>query len=148
MSDDLPIMTDATDPRMQWVAWACTCGFGGSFRRKNIPANCPKCGQDTQRSTASVLSDVRKQEREQDIKREESRAGRNGDSQPMPKPGKGDAIQVLVANDIIKRMEVGRQRYGTYLQAHNGRNALLDAYEEALDLCVYLKQCLVEQEQQ
>jgi hypothetical protein len=31
------------------------------------------------------------------------------------------------------------------LQAHNGRNALIDAYQEALDLVVYLRQAIEEQ---
>lgn len=31
-------------------------------------------------------------------------------------------------------------KYGTPLQANNGRNPLIDAYQEALDLCVYLRQ--------
>ena len=37
-------------------------------------------------------------------------------------------------------------RYGTALQPHNGRDALLDAYEEALDLAMYLKQAIVERD--
>jgi predicted HAD superfamily Cof-like phosphohydrolase len=34
----------------------------------------------------------------------------------------------------------GRERYGVPLQAFNGREALVDAYQEALDLVVYLRQ--------
>jgi hypothetical protein len=34
----------------------------------------------------------------------------------------------------------------TYLQAHNGRDALLDAYQEALDLAIYLRQALAERD--
>jgi hypothetical protein len=30
------------------------------------------------------------------------------------------------------------------LRAHNGRDALVDAYQEALDLCVYLRQVIQE----
>jgi hypothetical protein len=33
---------------------------------------------------------------------------------------------------------VGRQRYGTFLYPDNGRDSLVDAYQEALDLPVYL----------
>ena len=50
----------------------------------------------------------------------------------------------LLAEDIRARREVGIQRYGTELQPHNGRDALRDAYEEALDLWVYLRQLVVE----
>lgn len=47
---------------------------------------------------------------------------------------------------MLARKEIGRERYGTVLQPFNGRDALRDAYEEALDLCQYLKQALVERE--
>ena len=42
------------------------------------------------------------------------------------------------------RVEVGKQRYGETLKAFNGRDAMLDAYQEALDLVMYLKQTLNE----
>lgn len=51
----------------------------------------------------------------------------------------------LVIADMHERDHVGRQRYGTPLQAGNGRDALIDAYEEALDLVVYLRQAIEEQ---
>lgn len=50
-----------------------------------------------------------------------------------------DAYGRVIA-DIEARKEIGLQRYGTLLQAHNGRDALLDAYQEVLDLCQYLRQ--------
>jgi hypothetical protein len=65
-------------------------------------------------------------------------------SQPLPTPNSGRPIWELVIEDMRRRDAVGRQRYGTPLQAHNGRDALLDAYEEALDLCVYLRQVIEE----
>ncbi len=46
--------------------------------------------------------------------------------------------EALVA-DMRARDALGRQRYGTPLQSNNGRDALRDAYEEALDCTVYLK---------
>ena len=42
--------------------------------------------------------------------------------------------------DMKERNRVGTLRYGTPLQVHNGRDALVDAYQEALDLVVYLRQ--------
>jgi hypothetical protein len=39
---------------------------------------------------------------------------------------------------------VGRERYGVPLTAGNGRDHLIDAYQEALDLAVYLANELVE----
>ena len=64
--------------------------------------------------------------------------------QPAPVANAGPCIQDLVIADVQARKEVGRARYGTVLQPFNGRDALRDAYEEALDLCQYLKQALVE----
>jgi hypothetical protein len=51
-----------------------------------------------------------------------------------------------VIADMHERDQVGRERYGTPLQAHNGRDALVDAYQEALDLVVYLRQAIEERD--
>lgn len=72
------------------------------------------------------------------------RAGRDGDSQPMPTPNDGPDIQSLVISDLEARRELGIHRYGTALQADNGRDPVRDAYEEAMDLTVYLRQVLTE----
>lgn len=66
--------------------------------------------------------------------------------QPPPVPNKFPSIWKLVIGDMIDRDALGRQRYGTPLQPHNGRDALRDAYEEALDLAVYLRQALYERD--
>ena len=50
----------------------------------------------------------------------------------------------LLLRDMRERDAFGRAKYGTPLQAWNGRDALVDAYQEALDLCVYLRQQLAE----
>lgn len=55
-------------------------------------------------------------------------------------------IADLVIADIKKRKAFGKKKYGVPLRAHNGRNALQDAYEEAQDLSLYIKQRLVEEE--
>ena len=75
-----------------------------------------------------------------------TRAQRPGDSQPLPTVNDAPDIQSAVIADIAARRQVGIGRYGTALQPGNGRNALLDAYEETLDLACYLKQRLVEDE--
>jgi hypothetical protein len=64
--------------------------------------------------------------------------------QPPPVPNDGFDIQSLVMADIALRRDFGIAKYGTPLQAHNGRDALVDAYQEALDLAVYLKQMIIE----
>ena len=60
-------------------------------------------------------------------------------SQPAPVPNNNTPVWELVIQDMQKRNEIGKERYGVYLQAFNGRNSLQDAYEEALDLVVYLR---------
>lgn len=70
---------------------------------------------------------------------------REGDQAP-PKPNELPAIQDLVMKDLAERKAVGIKRYGTALQPHNGRDALLDAYEEAQDLCMYLRQAIYERD--
>lgn len=52
----------------------------------------------------------------------------------------------LVIMDMAARDQVGRARYGVPLQPHNGRDALRDAYEEALGLCAYLRQAIMERD--
>jgi hypothetical protein len=64
--------------------------------------------------------------------------------QPRPTPNTSAAIVDLVLADIRERDRIGRLRYGTRLQANNGRDAMLDAYHEALDLALYLRQCIEE----
>ena len=64
--------------------------------------------------------------------------------QPLPKTMHGPFIHDLVAQDLAKRKALGISKYGTALQAHNGRDALLDLYEELLDAAVYLRTLLEE----
>ena len=66
-----------------------------------------------------------------------------------PAPLKTDATPVIcyVMADLHDRAETGKEKYGSYLQQNNGRNALWDAYQEALDLAMYLRQAILEQEQ-
>lgn len=66
--------------------------------------------------------------------------------QPPPKASDAPPVWPLVVEDMQLRDMVGRQRYGVPLQAHNGRDALVDAYEEALDLAVYLRQAIYERD--
>jgi hypothetical protein len=66
--------------------------------------------------------------------------------QPPPMSNDGPAIWNLVAEDMDARDRLGRARYGMPLQPNNGRDALRDAYAEALDLCVYLRQVIYERD--
>jgi len=61
------------------------------------------------------------------------------DPQPQPKQNDKPASWDLVIEDMKKRDAFGRKKYGTPLQPHNGRDALVDAYQEVLDLAAYLR---------
>lgn len=69
-----------------------------------------------------------------------------GANTPEPAPVTNDwpAVWDLVIADMKERNQIGTAKYGTPLQAHNGRDALVDAYQEALDLVVYLRQAIEE----
>lgn len=64
--------------------------------------------------------------------------------EPMPIRNAQPAVQDLVIADMQARKEVGLERYGTLLQAFNGRDSIMDAYQESLDLSVYLRQVMAE----
>lgn len=66
--------------------------------------------------------------------------------QPDPKQSTHPAVWGLVMKDMVDRDQTGRERYGVPLQGHNGRDALVDAYQEALDLAVYLRQAIYERD--
>lgn len=68
--------------------------------------------------------------------------------QPTPNMNNSTPIWDLVIADMRERDNIGRRRYGTPLQANNGRDALIDVYQEALDLVVYLRQAIEERHQQ
>ena len=73
-------------------------------------------------------------------------------SQPAPRAGDGDVWASLMPRlspslrpYAEARRQLGIERYGTPLQAHNGRDVLTDALQEALDLMVYMQQAIIEQ---
>ncbi|QDN94903.1 hypothetical protein FNV58_00820 (plasmid) [Streptomyces sp. RLB1-9] len=68
---------------------------------------------------------------------------RDGD-QPLPTEGQENVQDALIER-IKERRALGIQRYGRPLQTFNGRNAVRDALEEALDLSTYLMQVEMEQ---
>lgn len=65
--------------------------------------------------------------------------------EPAP-TGSGRVILDLVVKDFEDRAEAGERKYGTKLRAFNGRDALMDAYQEATDLCMYLRQAIYERD--
>lgn len=64
--------------------------------------------------------------------------------QQPPQPSSGDCW-LLVMADMEERRQHGIAKYGVPVQPFNGRDPLVDAYQEALDQCVYLRQAIEEQ---
>lgn len=62
---------------------------------------------------------------------------------PPPAPGRENVTDALVAY-LREREAKGLDTYGCRLQSFNGRDALTDALEEALDLVQYLFQAKLE----
>lgn len=60
----------------------------------------------------------------------------------MPNATTPAAAKLL--EDMQSRDALGRERYGTPLTAHNGRDALLDLYAAELDAVAYAWQCIAE----
>lgn len=57
-------------------------------------------------------------------------------------------IQSLVQYDLRVRSDMGVRKYGTTLKTHNGRSAMMDAYQEVLDAIMYSMQAGMEAESQ
>ncbi len=68
-------------------------------------------------------------------------------AQKMPKKNKSTAMWDLVMADIKERDKNGKAKYGVRLQAFNGRDATVDAYQEVLDLIVYFRQLIEERKE-
>jgi hypothetical protein len=62
-------------------------------------------------------------------------------NEPQPAPSAGQAVPTwqLVIADMNERDQWGARKYGTRHQHDNGRDHLVDAYQEALDLALYLR---------
>ncbi len=70
---------------------------------------------------------------------------RPGDQQ-LPQANDLPSMHDKATEDMQSRKELGASRYGVALQPCNGRDAVRDAYEEALDGSAYLAQAVWEQE--
>lgn len=62
---------------------------------------------------------------------------RDVEAMPVYGDGEGQALRRDILADMQAREELGRVRYGTSLQPHNGRDMTRDAYEEHLDAVAY-----------
>ena len=66
--------------------------------------------------------------------------------QTLPGESRHVPIVWLVTHDLEKRAAAGEQKYGEKLRGFNGRQPLIDAYQESLDLAMYLRQEIYERE--
>ncbi|MFM2153806.1 MAG: hypothetical protein RL199_2241 [Pseudomonadota bacterium] len=64
--------------------------------------------------------------------------------QAAPEANGLPAVWELVLADMAARDADGRQKYGVPLQPFNGRDPLVDAYQESLDQSVYLRSAIFE----
>lgn len=65
--------------------------------------------------------------------------------QPEP-THEGEIVIDRVIDDLEDRRTLSIKKYGGELTTHNNRDALWDAYEEAMDLCMYLRQAILERD--
>ena len=66
--------------------------------------------------------------------------------QKRPKKNPHPEVMKLFLKDLKDRYKEGVRRYGVPLQPFNERDALQDAYEEAIDLALYLRQAIYERD--
>lgn len=66
------------------------------------------------------------------------------ETQPAPIVNNGPLVRDEVIRDIEELCQRRHVKYGTHLQPHNGRDALVDLYEELIDACLYIKQLMME----
>lgn len=58
--------------------------------------------------------------------------------------GKSTSFYQALAPMLQERAELGRERYGERLRAHNGRDAMTDMLQELLDAVMYGAQAVIE----
>jgi len=78
-------------------------------------------------------------------KKEDERLNPAATPEPVP-TGNGQPVITEIIRDLLDRDKMGTKKYGTTLRAGNGRDALNDALQEALDLVMYLKQAIMERD--
>lgn len=66
--------------------------------------------------------------------------------QPPPQPNDKPAVWDLVKADMTARDVEGRRKYGVPLQPENGRDGLVDLYQELLDAVVYVRSLIYERD--
>jgi hypothetical protein len=134
------------------------CGHPTSLLVRSVESSdthCELCDLRAQLTDALTMEVRHRGER--DAARAEIAALRKPSPATTPEPAPtGDGEEVLpvvleaarragvgveLSADLEARAAFGEAKYGTPLRAWNGRDAAVDAYQEALDLVMYLTQC-------
>ncbi len=68
---------------------------------------------------------------------EQGRLRKSAINQPAPTPGNVNVGELVLA-DIQARIDLGKSKYRTLTQTQNGRDVLMDAYQESIELTMYL----------
>lgn len=68
-------------------------------------------------------------------------------TQALPIANDGPSMHDLVIEDLRERKAFGLRKYGSLLQAYNGRSGIKDLYDELMDALVYTRQ-LIEENQE
>lgn len=56
------------------------------------------------------------------------------------------AVIVKVLDDLLDRANAGKAKHGSVLRPHDGSDGLLSAYQQALDMVIYLRKEIMERE--
>ena len=73
------------------------------------------------------------------LKSKKGMADNSAKSQLVVKKGNGVDVTKAVQRDLEARARGGSKKYGTRLKPDNGRDHLVDCYQEILDAACYLK---------
>lgn len=129
------------------IGWtACGVRWAGCFTEVTLTsgqATCRNC-TGTRQFKNLVLREIGAEHKTPKRKPKSDNAAAT--PQPPPKTNGSRPIVDLVVEDLQARKEFGLRKYGTPLQAHNGRDALMDLFQELLDAVLYCKQLIVERD--
>jgi hypothetical protein len=70
----------------------------------------------------------------------------NSHMQPKPTDNGGPNMHDLVIKDMQDRAEFGYSKYGQYLKSNDGRDTLIDTYQEILDAAQYIRKLIYERD--
>ena len=106
-----------------------------------LRGNCAECDRDNIYGWTEIKS------RNRELKMSKKNERLNPAATPEPPPtGNGRHVITELIRDLLDRDKMGTKKYGTTLRTKNGRDALNDALQEALDLVMYLKQAIMERD--